>query len=117
MLRLRQNDRERAKGMVQTGITHQAVANHFNVSKKTISRQMIRLRQTGRANDGPRNGSRRVTSQRQDRNLRLIHLWNRMITAEVTARRTPGLANVRISDQTVCRRLREYGLRARRPVV
>ena len=117
MPRLRLNDRERAKGMVQTGITHQAVANHFNVSRITISRQMIRLRQTGRANDGPRNGRRRVTSQRQDRNLRLNHLWNRMITAEVTARRTPGLAKVRISDQTVRRRLREYGLRARRPVV
>ena len=78
---------------------------------------MIRLRQTGRRNDRHRNGRPRVISQREDRHLRLIHLWNRMITAEVTARRTPGLANVRISDQTVCRRLREYGLRARRPVV
>ena len=29
MLRLRQNDRERAVGMVQAGITHQAVADHF----------------------------------------------------------------------------------------
>ena len=40
-----------------------------------------------------------------------------MITAEDTARRTPGLANVQISGQTVRRRLRESGLRARRPVV
>ena len=39
-----------------------------------------------------------------------------MITTEDTARRTPGLANVRISDQTVRRRLRESGLRARRPM-
>jgi hypothetical protein len=28
---LRQNDRERAVGMVQAGMIHQAVANHFNV--------------------------------------------------------------------------------------
>ena len=41
-----------------------------------------------------------------------------MITAEDTAHRTPaGLANLRISSQTVRRRLREYGLRARYPVV
>ena len=40
-----------------------------------------------------------------------------MITDEDTARRTPGLANVRISGQTVRRRLHESRLRARRPVV
>jgi hypothetical protein len=57
----------------------------------------------------PVNDRPRETSQRQDRHLRLIHLGNRMITAEDTARRTPGLANVRISGQTVRRRLRESG--------
>jgi hypothetical protein len=40
-----------------------------------------------------------------------------MITAEDTARRTFGLANVQIVDQTVRRRLRESGLRARRPKI
>jgi hypothetical protein len=34
-----------------------------------------------------------------------------MIPAEDTVRRTPGLANVQISGQTVRRRLRESGLR------
>jgi len=57
---------------------------------------MIRLRQTGRSNDRLRRGRPCVTSQHQDRHLRLIHLRNRMITSEDTARRTPGLANVRI---------------------
>ena len=57
---------------------------------------MIRLRQTGRTNDRPR---------------------NRMITTVNTARRIPDLANVRISGKTVRRRLRESGIRARRPVV
>ena len=108
---------KRAVGMVQTAMTHQAVADHFNVSRITIFRLMIRLRQTGRTNDRPRNGRPRVASQRQNRQLRLIHLRNRMITAEDTVRRTPGLANVRISGQTVRRRLRESGLRARCPVV
>jgi transposase len=73
-------------------MTPQAVAKHFNVSRITISRLIIRLRQTGRTNGRPR-----VTSQRQDRHVCLIHLRNRMITAEDTARRTSGPANVRIS--------------------
>ena len=117
MSRFRQNDRERAVGIVQAGMSHQAVADHYNVSKITISRLMIRLRQTGRTNDIPHNGRPRVTSQRQDRHLRIIHLRDRMITAEETARRTPVLTNVRISGQTVRRRLRESGLRVRRLVV
>ena len=89
--------------MVQAGMTHQAIADHFNVSRITISRLMIRLRLTGRTNDRPRNGRPRVTSQRKDRHLRLIHLRNRMITTEDTARRTPALANGRISGQTLRR--------------
>jgi hypothetical protein len=78
---------------------------------------MIRLRRIGRTNDRPRNGTARVTSKRQDRHVRLIHLRNRMITAEDTARRTPGLTNIRISGEIVRRRLRESGFRARRSVV
>jgi len=117
MPRFCQNDRERAVGMVQAGMTHQAVANHFNVSRITISKLMIRRRQTGRTNDIPRNGRPRVTSQRQDRHIRLIHLWNFMITAADTATRTHSLANVRITGQTVRRRLRKSGHRARHKVV
>ena len=117
MPRLRQNDRERAVGMVQPGMTHQAVAYHSNVSRITMLRLMISLRQTGRTNDRPRNDMPRVTSQRQIRHLRLFHLRNSMITAEDTARRIPGLVNFRISGQTVGRRLRESRLRARHPVV
>ena len=87
------------------------------MSRITIARLNIILRQTGRTNDRPRIGGPPVTSQRQDRHLRLIHLRNRMLTAEDTARRTPDLANIRISGQTVRRRLRESEFRARRPVV
>jgi transposase len=117
MPRRRQNDHERAVGIVQTGITRQVVADHFNVSRITISRLMIRLRQTGRTNDRPRNDRPRVTSQYQNRHLRLIHLRYRMITAEDTARRTYGLSNIRISGQNVRRTPRQSGFRARRPAV
>jgi transposase len=61
MPQLRQNDREREVGMVQAGMTHQAVAAHLNVSRITISRIMIRLRQTGRTNGRSRNDRPRVT--------------------------------------------------------
>jgi hypothetical protein len=37
--------------MGQAGMIHQAVRDHFDVSRITISRLMIRLRQTGRTND------------------------------------------------------------------
>ena len=92
-------------------------ADHLDVSRITISRLIIRLRQTDRTNDRPCSGKSRVTSQREDRHLRLIHLQNCKITVDDTARRTPVLENVRFSRQTVRRRLRESGLRARRPVV
>jgi len=103
--------------MGQAVKTHQAVAEHFNVHRIIISRLMIRRRQTDRTNDILRNVRPRLTSQCQDRHLCLIHPRNRMITAEDSARRTHGLANVRISVHTVRRRLRESGLRARLPVV
>jgi hypothetical protein len=49
MPRLRQNDRERAVGMVQAGMTPQIVVNHFS-SRITILRLMIGPRQTCRTN-------------------------------------------------------------------
>jgi transposase len=117
MPRHRQNDHERAVGMVQAGMTRQAVADNFNVSRITISRLTIRLLQTGRTNDRPRNGRPRVMSQRQERHLRFIHLRNRMIMDEDIVRRISGLVNVQTASQPVRRRLCESGLRARRPVV
>jgi hypothetical protein len=78
---------------------------------------MIRPRPTGTTNDRPRIGRPRVMSQREDKHLRLIHLRNRIITAEDTAHRPPGLANVWNTGQTICRRLGKYWLRARGLVV
>ena len=97
MPRLGQNDRKQTVGMIQAGMTHQAVADYFNVSRITISRLIIRIRQTGTTNDRPRSRRPYVTSQCQERHVCLINLQNRMLTAEDTARRTPGLPNVRIS--------------------
>ncbi len=75
---------------------------------------MIRLRQTDRTNVRPRSDSTRVTSQRQERNLHLIHLRNRMIMTEKLP--VEHLVS-HISEFRVSRRLGESVLPARRPVV
>ena len=61
MPRLRQNEREQAVGMLLAGMAQTQIANHFNVSRMTIYRLMIRLRDTGTTSDHPRSGRPRVT--------------------------------------------------------
>lgn len=78
----------------------------------TITRLMQRLRQTGQTSDKPRIGRPRVTTPREDRYIRVLHLRNRTLTATSTA--TTALGH-RISRQTVYRRLRQYGIRPRHP--
>ena len=55
-----------------------------------IERLVRRLRETGRVADRPRSGRPRVTSQRQDRAIRLAHLRNRHLTSMETAVNTVG---------------------------
>ena len=84
-------------------------------NKYCLNQRLVRrLRETGRVADRPRSGHPRVTSQRQDRAIRLAHLRNRHLTATVN---TVGSDNRRIHPKTVRNRLREFGLRARRPNV
>ena len=59
----------------------------------------------------------RVTTQVQDNRIRTRHLRNRRIPATRTAAVTIGSSNRSISAHTVMRRLRERGIRARRPYV
>ena len=104
-----------AEALLMQGQRQQQVARHFDVS--TIERLVRRLRETGRVADRPRSGRPRVTSQRQDRAIRLAHLRNRHLTATETMVNTVGSHNRRIHPKTVRNRLREFGLRARRPNV
>ena len=95
----------------------QQVARHFGVHVSTIEHLVRRLRETGRVADRPRSGRPRVTSQRQDRAIHLAHLRNRHLTATETAVNTAGSRNRHIHSKIVRNRLREFGLRARRPNV
>ena len=109
MVRLTDVQRGRAIALLMQG--------HFGVNVSTIERLVRRLRETGHLADRPRSGRPRVTSRRQDKTIRLAHLRNRHLTATGPALNTVGTHNRQIYPKTVGSRLREIGLRARRPYV
>ena len=117
IVRLTEAQRGLAIALLMQGQRQQQVARHFGVHVSTIERLVRRLREIGRVADRPRSGRPRVTSQRQDRLIRLAHLRNRHLTATETAVNTVGSHNCRNHPKTVRNRLREFGLRARRPNV
>ena len=80
MVRLTGVQRGRAIALLMQGQRQQQVANHFGVNVSTIERLVRRLRETGHLADRPRSGRPRVTSRRQDRTIRLVHLRNRHLT-------------------------------------
>ena len=85
MVRLSQLDRGRAIALILQGRSQRDVAQQFGVHESTILRLVQCLRATGRLTDRPRSGRPRVTTQRQDRRIRLVHLRNRLRTATETA--------------------------------
>lgn len=115
MPRLPQNLRERAVGMLQAGMRLVQIARQLGTTSRTVRRLRERFNATGVTNDRPRSGRPRVTTRGQDRYIVTSHLRDRFMPAVVTARNTPGTHNNRISAQTVINRLRERGIRARRP--
>ena len=90
MVRLSQLDRGRAIALILQGRSQRDIAQQFGVHESTISRLVQRLRATGRLTDHPRSGRPRVTTQGQDRHIRLVHLRNRLRTATETAREVIG---------------------------
>ena len=115
MPRIPQNMRERAIGMMQAGKRTIDIARQLGTSARTIRRLRERFNTTGETKDRPRSGRPRVTTRGQDRYIVTSHLRDRFLPASVTARNTPGTHNNRISGKTVINRLRERGIRARRP--
>ncbi|XP_046555272.1 uncharacterized protein LOC124264565 [Haliotis rubra] len=112
MPRLTAQQRERALGMLEMGATHDHVAQTLGCHRVTVSRLVQRYRQTGQTTDRPRTGRPRVTTPREDRYLRTLHLRNRFLTVTSSAALALGR---RVSRHTVTRRLRAFGIRAYRP--
>ena len=69
--------RGKAIALLMQGQRQPQVSLQFGVNVSTIER---RVRDTGRVADRPR-----VTTPRQDRAIRLVHLRNRHVTATETA--------------------------------
>ena len=111
--RMSNRDRYEAVGMLR-GMTVNDVAVHFNLNRSTIFRLKRKLNQTGDGVDLQRTGRPRKTSAAEDRHLRTLHLRNRFRSASETARNWA--RNEWISLRTVLRRLKNAGLRSRRPV-
>ena len=100
-------------GRLQAGVSQSEIVQTENVNKSTISRLWNRFQQTGSTNDRPRNRRPHITTSGQDRYIRVFHLRNETVAATATAVGLPGLR--RISSQTVCNQLRQYGIRPSRP--
>lgn len=115
MPRLPENVRLRAIGMLEAGTNQNVVAERFGVHRNTISSLWCRFLQTGHTNDRHRRGRPHVTSRQEDIHIRLVHLRNRFQSPSLTARTIPGLRP--ISARTVRNRLRDMGIRPRRPAI
>lgn len=116
MPRLTRDERWRAVGLLDAGLSARQVARRFGCNVSTIARLLQRHEETGSVADRPRPGRARVTTPDQDRYIEMQHLRDRFRTATQTARETPGRHQPRISANTVRRRLRSRDLHARRPV-
>lgn len=115
MPRLTTQERERAIGMLSAGISRSEVARRLGCHGSTVSRLCDRERETGTVADRPRPGQPRVTSNAQDRHIRLQHARDRFRAATQTAHETRGLWRPRVSANTVRRRLREQDMHSHVP--
>ena len=116
MPRLSTEDRWQAIGMLRAGVAIREVAWHFQCHHSTIVRLNRRNADTGTVNDRPRMGQPRVTTAAQDQHIVLTHLHNRFQTSVQTSATVRGTRGY-VSAITIRRRLREAGLRSRRPLI
>ena len=109
---LNNENRARALGMLECGISQNDVARHFGVSRSTIARLVQRVNTTGSLPDRPRSGAPRVTSVRQDVFIRQHHLRDRFTTSQSTSSVVVGNRGRTVSRNTVRNRLREREISA-----
>ena len=91
------------------------VARVLGRNVSVVARLLHKYQRTGHVEDERRHPRGRVTTQIQNGQIVADHLRDRFKTATLTSRTTLGTHGRPISRRTVLRRLRDQGLRARRP--
>lgn len=104
-------------GMLESGRSQTEASRILNVPQCAISRLWQRFQSTGDVTRRPVPGRPRVTTARQDRYLAISARRQRDRSARQLGSALTAATGVRVSRQTVYRRLRQVGLYARRPAV
>lgn len=109
------DEKMRAIGMLQAGISQRRVANHLGTSQSVVSRCWSRFGDTGSVKER-HVGPQRKTSPAQDRFLLLQARRASSITAVQLRKELLRTHGVSICPQTVQNRVNEQGLFQRRPL-
>ncbi|GFU66131.1 transposable element Tcb2 transposase [Trichonephila clavipes] len=107
----------RIVGMLESSRSQTEVSRILNVDQSVISRLRQRFQKTGSVIRQPVSGRPRVTTRRQDRYLVISARHQRGSTVRALGSALTVATGIRISRQTVYRRLNHAGLYARRPEV
>lgn len=99
-----------AIALVEEGLPQVQVALRLGVTQSTVSRALARFRETHSNERRRGQGRHRVTTNNQDRFLRLLALRSRFVTSTALQQDFSRRYNYRISQDTVRRRLAETGL-------
>jgi transposase len=114
LVRLSNLDRAPALCMAQGGTSQDNVARHFNVNNNTISRLVLRYRDTSKVKDRARSGRPRVSLANTDRRIVGLTARRRCVTVSAIQAEIQNPGQQIISDQTIRNRLHSGGFRSRR---
>lgn len=105
----------RAVTMIEEGHTYRSVSQALGVSVSVVHRNVQRYRETGSYVRRRGQGRHRATTDQDDRFIRVQTLRNRRQTAVQTQNLLREIRDVRVSERTVRRRIKELGLNSRVP--
>lgn len=103
--------RSRIQFLCEQGLSQSEIARQLKTSRSAVQYNLKKFQETFSYVDRPKSGRKKVTDERQDRQLIRASLRNRRLSSSELAAEFSQQHNVPISAQTVRRRLLEGGLR------